>query len=424
MKRLIITIIGLLLIATAIALPDNLGFENGMDLWQTSYTSTGINYTSNASDIWHSEGDASVHMGGGIINATTGNSASINHLSHLINIGDQVCVDVNSDEPMMTTRLRSDVIGFGQLIQSGETFDICAISASSGLLDLIIEGTMEVGCVDCLTNVYLDNIRIYSCTDNNLNNSETDVDCGGPFCDACGNGKSCIVDSDCESGLCSGDTCSSNEQSQSSGGSGGTSSSTITDYISVRKEDYTSKEEVEKSIDQLNMLYSGTLSAQQKKIFEQKLEALEALLASFDETVLEEQTVEKEEAELDLIRSDLELAEGVSLSEETAELLLSIKNTDEQNYDDIADIVKDAPDEQKEVLIEELADMDPDFTRQLNNQDNTKEQIRNYARSVKQGVKSKESILNDGVIGEIFSGERSLDDILSSLNSLDFVLVS
>lgn len=43
-----------------------------------------------------------------------------------------------------------------------------------------------------------------SCNDNIKNQDETDVDCGGS-CDKCPGGKSCLVDSDCESDYCNPD---------------------------------------------------------------------------------------------------------------------------------------------------------------------------------------------------------------------------
>lgn len=45
-----------------------------------------------------------------------------------------------------------------------------------------------------------------SCSDGVMNQDESDVDCGGS-CPPCGNGKDCLVDSDCVSGSCVGGTC-------------------------------------------------------------------------------------------------------------------------------------------------------------------------------------------------------------------------
>ena len=41
-----------------------------------------------------------------------------------------------------------------------------------------------------------------SCDDGILNQDETDIDCGGNICNACGEEGSCSVDADCESGWC------------------------------------------------------------------------------------------------------------------------------------------------------------------------------------------------------------------------------
>ena len=42
-----------------------------------------------------------------------------------------------------------------------------------------------------------------SCTDLEMNQDETDIDCGGTTCPACSDGKTCAIDSDCSSGYCS-----------------------------------------------------------------------------------------------------------------------------------------------------------------------------------------------------------------------------
>jgi hypothetical protein len=41
-----------------------------------------------------------------------------------------------------------------------------------------------------------------SCTDEVKNDTETDIDCGGDTCEACGNGKACVGGIDCTSGVC------------------------------------------------------------------------------------------------------------------------------------------------------------------------------------------------------------------------------
>lgn len=48
-----------------------------------------------------------------------------------------------------------------------------------------------------------------TCSDMATNGSETDVDCGGGACPACGDGASCAAGSDCTSGVCQAGTCQS-----------------------------------------------------------------------------------------------------------------------------------------------------------------------------------------------------------------------
>ena len=45
------------------------------------------------------------------------------------------------------------------------------------------------------------------CGDGKLSGQETDVDCGGPSCDPCPIGKTCLLDGDCDSGLCLSGVC-------------------------------------------------------------------------------------------------------------------------------------------------------------------------------------------------------------------------
>lgn len=46
-----------------------------------------------------------------------------------------------------------------------------------------------------------------SCTDDVKGGDETDVDCGGDTCPACGDGKACTDNADCQSGVCTGSVC-------------------------------------------------------------------------------------------------------------------------------------------------------------------------------------------------------------------------
>jgi hypothetical protein len=46
-----------------------------------------------------------------------------------------------------------------------------------------------------------------TCTDGVRNGNETDVDCGGPTCPKCANGKACAAGTDCQSGVCTNNVC-------------------------------------------------------------------------------------------------------------------------------------------------------------------------------------------------------------------------
>jgi hypothetical protein len=46
-----------------------------------------------------------------------------------------------------------------------------------------------------------------ACTNSVQDGAETDVDCGGPTCGPCANGRQCAVNGDCVSGLCAAGTC-------------------------------------------------------------------------------------------------------------------------------------------------------------------------------------------------------------------------
>lgn len=70
-------------------------------------------------------------------------------------------------------------------------------------------------CVDCIdqgqctgTESCVDNLCVPPhCVDNDKNEDETDVDCGGEGCGPCDNGLSCLVASDCKSSFCDEGTC-------------------------------------------------------------------------------------------------------------------------------------------------------------------------------------------------------------------------
>ena len=91
--------------------------------------------------------------------------------------------EVNQDE--------SDTDCGGQRCEACGLGDTClgADDCQSGNCDLGV--TDE--CVDADTP---------TCTDGELNQDETDVDCGGPVCNACEEGATCTAATDCASGMC------------------------------------------------------------------------------------------------------------------------------------------------------------------------------------------------------------------------------
>ena len=61
---------------------------------------------------------------------------------------------------------------------------------------------------DCAENQTCESGVCATCSDEKLNNKETDVDCGGEYCMACRLGKSCELNTDCASGICTEGVCS------------------------------------------------------------------------------------------------------------------------------------------------------------------------------------------------------------------------
>jgi len=61
---------------------------------------------------------------------------------------------------------------------------------------------------ECLSQVCLSGVcTTPACTDGRKNGSETDIDCGGPSCAPCANGKACQVAADCSDGACTAGIC-------------------------------------------------------------------------------------------------------------------------------------------------------------------------------------------------------------------------
>ena len=61
---------------------------------------------------------------------------------------------------------------------------------------------------DCQSGVCTGGIcQAPSCTDSPKNGTETDVDCGGSSCPKCADGRSCLTGADCTSGVCTAGIC-------------------------------------------------------------------------------------------------------------------------------------------------------------------------------------------------------------------------
>jgi len=72
------------------------------------------------------------------------------------------------------------------------------------------DGRVCLVATDCVSGICSGGIcRAASCMDGVKNGSESDIDCGGgdPMCPRCTNGRACLGNSDCVSGVCSGGIC-------------------------------------------------------------------------------------------------------------------------------------------------------------------------------------------------------------------------
>jgi hypothetical protein len=98
-----------------------------------------------------------------------------------------------------------------------ESLQSCEYTPDNSVCDngLFCDGeeTCEVnaGCVSgtppCAELCDEDYHTCISCSDEMQNGAETDIDCGGGYCDACVDGLSCAVDTDCQSGNCEAGVC-------------------------------------------------------------------------------------------------------------------------------------------------------------------------------------------------------------------------
>src|SRR3989338_3338484 len=184
----------------------NLGFEDGLNGWVTSYNGGGQDYTPIATAAWSTEGSNSLLFGGASGFKSLGSvKSAINHSSFVANVGDSVCLDFKKNGTVGNSwTLRSSILGsIKSPVLDGVFTNSCFPAMYQGKLDFIAEGNPQ-GCTGtCIsTKIFLDNIRMYACNDGVKNGFEKDVDCGG-FCSRCDNGNFCNSNNDCSSFYCS-----------------------------------------------------------------------------------------------------------------------------------------------------------------------------------------------------------------------------
>ncbi|MEM6292135.1 MAG: hypothetical protein AAGA54_12745 [Myxococcota bacterium] len=92
-------------------------------------------------------------------------------------------------------------------VQNGDETDVDCGGGTCGPCD---DGETCEENADCLSEVCIEMGNVCaapSCDDGITNGNETDIDCGGPDCDACDDGDDCILSFDCMSLVCLGDEC-------------------------------------------------------------------------------------------------------------------------------------------------------------------------------------------------------------------------
>jgi hypothetical protein len=77
-----------------------------------------------------------------------------------------------------------------------------------------LDGIEYGNCTDC-EGENCGTSEIDDCSNDEKDNDETDVDCGGSVCEACANGKECKYNSDCESYNCDGGECKEGDDFES-----------------------------------------------------------------------------------------------------------------------------------------------------------------------------------------------------------------
>lgn len=65
------------------------------------------------------------------------------------------------------------------------------------------------GAFGCAGQICFQETSCVSCADGQQNGGESDIDCGGPDCDQCADGKQCVAGEDCVSGRCDAGVCTS-----------------------------------------------------------------------------------------------------------------------------------------------------------------------------------------------------------------------
>ena len=94
---------------------------------------------------------------------------------------------------------------------TNQTVQIEDISPTSNELTLTVSSPIDDrGFINVLELIESDPIPP-SCDDHIRNQDETDIDCGGSICGACGNGRSCTVTSDCSGNRCEDGICMSED---------------------------------------------------------------------------------------------------------------------------------------------------------------------------------------------------------------------
>ncbi|QQR88782.1 MAG: PQQ-like beta-propeller repeat protein [Myxococcales bacterium] len=94
-----------------------------------------------------------------------------------------------------------------QCLQNTDCADQNACSEANCLDGACLYTSLAKSCVQDIQWCIPEQGCVDFCADGLHNENESDVDCGGPLCPACGSGLSCFRSSDCLSQICSSETC-------------------------------------------------------------------------------------------------------------------------------------------------------------------------------------------------------------------------